>query len=282
MKNKGPKSYNVFNKLELLGDFQPLVYFCNKGVGMFSKSVMMTLIKAEIEHNSTIMLSFNYPSFLSQTNYSTFEIVTKLDWQKNRFYFEHPELAQNLTNVNPKIGDNNIGYYCGFVNVEYSEILHDGEIIAKWNVSNIESLTREIAFYKNHVFAQKQRHEKNRDEILNLLKVGMNFYNQSLFNSAYVYLEEVLKLDPMSIKILTGSDQFWHWWKLQYYILDETIMYDYCAVKDIHLQKVTDLRSFYIEKHNSPSILLEPYLYQFVTKEKVKIRTKNKMKSELC
>ncbi|NQU32764.1 MAG: hypothetical protein HQ521_05975 [Bacteroidetes bacterium] len=276
------RSYSVFNKLELLTDFQPLVYFCNKGVGMFSKSVTMMLLKADLKPNNTIILSLNNSSSLSQTNNTTSDIVIKLDWYNKRFNFKCPNLAQNLSNITPKLDKNNIGYYCGFVNVDYSKAHYSHEILTKWEVISIESLTNEITFYKTHALAQKERHEKNRDELLSLLKVGMSFYNEWLFSSAFVFLEDVLNLDQLSIKILTESNQFWHWWKLQYYIMDETILYDYCAFKDVHLQDIADIRSYYKEKHTSPPIQLERYLYHYLSEEKAKIRTSNKMKTELC
>lgn len=281
MNKKDTNIYDVFNKLELVNDFQSLIYLSDCGVGMFSKRVMMMLIRAGLENNSHIVLSFNSSLFSDPVIDPADDIVIKLEWHKYKFYFKYSDLPKNLANISPK-RSNGIGYYSGSVSVEHTKVNFGNGIITKWNVVDIVSFTKRLKFYKTHALAQKERHEKNRDELLNLLKVDMSFYNECLFNSAYIYLEETIKLDQLSIKILSTNSKFWSWWKVQYYIIDEKIMYDYSASKDIHLQDVSFLRSFYIDEHKAPPVQLENYLYHYLTKEKAKIRNKTKTKAELC
>ncbi|MFK5855125.1 MAG: hypothetical protein QM503_03265 [Bacteroidota bacterium] len=281
MNKKDTNIYDVFNKLELVNDFQPLIYLCDSGVGMFSKSAMVMLIKADLDNKSHIMLSFIGSSFFDQVIESADDIVIKLGVYKGKFFFEYSDLTKKLGNISPK-RSNGIGYYSGSINVEHTKVNHSNEIITKWNISDIESFTNKIEFYKTHALAQKERHEKNRDELLNFLDTDINFYNECLFNSAYVYLEETIKLDQLSIKILSTNSQFWNWWKVQYYIMDEKIMFDYYVSKDIHLQDVSFLRSFYFHRHKTPQVQLENYLYHYLIDEKAKIRNKTKIKAELC
>jgi hypothetical protein len=70
----------------------------------------------------------------------------------------------------------------------------------------------------------KQREQRNRTELLTLLKMDEEKLNMSIFEGAYEYLEKVFGTDAYGLKHLPNTAEFWTWWRMEWAKIDSIFL----------------------------------------------------------
>lgn len=66
----------------------------------------------------------------------------------------------------------------------------------------------------------KQRNERNRKLLLQLLDITEEQMNEKLFEGAYEYLENIFGTDAYGMKHLPKTSEFWTWWQMEWAKID--------------------------------------------------------------
>lgn len=122
---------------------------------------------------------------------------------------------------------------------------------------------------RNHRDNMMIKFQKIRDELLKMLDMNQEQYNNMIFDSAYGYLDYALN-DPWAKAKLTGYSKFWAWWKNEYFIHDEVILNEIKDNEFIDKKAVDSLRRYYYSRKASNHVRMEKFLYGYLYEQRRK------------